>query len=183
MKTIYINYFDEITPTKTRAFMNACSQLLGTTPTPDKFYFLFASSGGNVESGIALYNFLRALPVTLAFHNIGAVDSIGTIVFLAGEERFATEHATFMIHGVTWTLNAVFDGEALGQLNSVAVHTDNKIVKIICERTKLTDSEIRSLFQQGESKDSGFAMDKGFIQQISQPVIPKNETLISFNFP
>ena len=85
MKTIYINYFDEITPTKTRAFMNTCSQLLGTTPTPDKFYFLFASSGGNVESGIALYNFLRALPVKLAFHNIGAVDPIGTIVFLAGK--------------------------------------------------------------------------------------------------
>src|SRR5260370_24397301 len=121
MKTIYINYFDVISQPKARAFMNACTQLLGSTPKPDRFYFPFSAAGGNVEVGIALYNFLRALPVKIAFHNTGSADSIATVVFLAGEERYATNHATFMIHGVTWTLNAVFDREALGQLNSVAV--------------------------------------------------------------
>lgn len=183
MKTIYINYFDEISANKARAFMNACTHLLGTTPAPDRFYFLFSSSGGNVEAGVALYNFLRALPIKLAFHNIGSADSIATVVFLAGEERYANSHATFMIHGVTWTLNSVFDGEALGQLNSVAVHTDNKIVDIISDRTTLTEAEIRALFTQGETKDAAFALQKGIIQQVSQAIIPKNETLISFNFP
>src|SRR3989442_4188200 len=102
MKTIYINYFDEISPNKARAFTTACTQLLGMTPKPDRFYFLFSSSGGNVEAGIGLHNFLRALPVKLAFHNTGSADSISTVVFLAGEERYATNHATFMMHGVTW---------------------------------------------------------------------------------
>jgi hypothetical protein len=38
----------------------------------------------------------------LVTHNVGNVDSIGTVIYLAGEERFACPQATFMLHGVSF---------------------------------------------------------------------------------
>ena len=181
MNTVYIAYHDGIFDTKVRPFMAGCVQVLDQLK-PDRLYFLFSSSGGNVESGVTLYNFLRALPVKIAFHNIGSVDSIANVVFVAGEERFATSHATFLLHGSTWQLNATFDREALNQLTSMANQTENKIAAILAERTKLTESDVRSHFTQGEAKDSRFALDKGIIHQIVDPVIPAHEKLLTFNF-
>ena len=63
-------------------------------------YLLLSSEVGSVMHGINLYNVLRALPVKLVTHNVGNVDSIGNAIFLAGEERYACQHSTFMFHGV-----------------------------------------------------------------------------------
>jgi ATP-dependent protease ClpP protease subunit len=35
---------------------------------PQELYFLFASTGGHVNSGIVLYNFLRSLPIKITMH-------------------------------------------------------------------------------------------------------------------
>ena len=51
-------------------------------------------------NGLNLYNVLRALPTKLITHNVGNVDSIGNAIFLAGVERYACPHSTFMFHGV-----------------------------------------------------------------------------------
>lgn len=49
--------------------MAAISHKLMTGTT--EFYFLMSTPGGQVMSGLTLYNFLRALPVPLRMHNIG----------------------------------------------------------------------------------------------------------------
>jgi len=69
-------------------------------PKPDVLYFLFSSNGGSVNAGIALYNFLRALPVEIIMHNTGSIDSIATVIFLAADKRYAALHSTFLFHGV-----------------------------------------------------------------------------------
>lgn len=181
-RTMYVNYYDIINEPKVRNFMAVCAEIIDKM-NPERIYFLFASSGGHIDSGIALYNYLRALPVKIAFHNIGAVDSIANVIFLAGEERYATSHATFLMHGVTWNLNSAFDREALGQINSLAIQAENKIAKIVSERTSLSETDIRSHFAQGDAKDAKFALDKGIIHKIINPTIPPNEKLISLNFP
>ena len=66
-----------------------------------EIHLLFASTGGNVDAGISAYNVLRSLPIKLVTYN-GNVDSIATIIFLAGDERIAVPHATFMFHGVAF---------------------------------------------------------------------------------
>ena len=45
-----------------------------------KITILFASSGGSTEDGIALYTYLKALPVELEMHAVGFVSSITRIV-------------------------------------------------------------------------------------------------------
>ena len=61
-------------------------------------HILIQSNGGYVSDGICLYNYLRQLPIQIHMYNAGAVASIAVIVYLAGQHRFASETARFMVH-------------------------------------------------------------------------------------
>ncbi|WP_155837415.1 ATP-dependent Clp protease proteolytic subunit [Herminiimonas sp. CN] len=50
---------------------------------------------GSTDQGFALYNFLRSLPIPLKTHNIGDVESIAVVVFLASTKRFTCPHSRF----------------------------------------------------------------------------------------
>src|SRR5215467_10757045 len=70
IETIYVNYFDSIDESKTKALMAICSDIVAKQK-PHTLYFLFSSMGGSVNAGITLYNFLRSLPVEIIMHNNG----------------------------------------------------------------------------------------------------------------
>src|SRR5947207_3216984 len=95
MKTVYINFFSKIDDNIATKFMTACTEII-KVEKPDCLYFLFASPGGSVDAGVAIYNYLRSLPVKLIMHNNGAIDSIANVIFHAADERKATPHATFL---------------------------------------------------------------------------------------
>ncbi|WP_296001374.1 ATP-dependent Clp protease proteolytic subunit [Rugamonas sp.] len=61
-------------------------------------HILIQSNGGYVSDGICLYNYLSQLPVRIVTYNAGAVASIAVILFLAGEQRYASETSRFMVH-------------------------------------------------------------------------------------
>jgi ATP-dependent protease ClpP protease subunit len=52
--------------------------------------------------GFAIYNLLQSLPYEVHTHNIGAIQSIANVVFLAGDRRTAAPESSFMLHGFTW---------------------------------------------------------------------------------
>jgi ATP-dependent Clp protease, protease subunit len=181
-KTIYINYFDIITDAKIKVLMAVCSELLAKQK-PDVLYFLFSSNGGNVNAGITFYNFLKALPVEIVMHNTGSIDSIATVIFMAGTKRYASKHSTFLFHGIASQFEGKIslDRSKYQELLSGIVQEENKIAGIIAGTTKLSEEEIRKLFLQGESKDLTFAMDKGVIQEVKDATIPKDAVIISLN--
>lgn len=179
---VYINYFDAINDQKIKVLMAVCSEII-VKNKPDALYFLFASSGGFVNAGIVFHNFLRSLPTKIVMHNMGVIDSIATIIFLAGEERFASPHSTFLFHGVEWTFAqpTSMPANKLTEVSSQLKQDENKIASIYIERSKLTETEVRNLFQQGESKDSAFAKEKGIIHDIKTAIVPRDAQLISLN--
>jgi ATP-dependent protease ClpP protease subunit len=63
-QTVYISYYDVINDQKTKAVMAVCANVIAQQ-NPDRLYFLFSSTGGSVDAGVALFNFLRALPMPL----------------------------------------------------------------------------------------------------------------------
>ena len=162
--------------------MAACAQILNEKP--DELYFLFASPGGEVDPGIVIYNFLRALPVKIIMHNNGAIDSIANVIFHAADQRMAAPHATFHFHGVGMDVPAKMKiscsqtQEMLSQFKAL----EAKIANILVDRCRLTHAEISDLFLNGQSKDTTFALDKGIIQSVSQPLIPANAKFYSLNF-
>ena len=68
--------------------------------------------------------------------------------------------------------------ELLSQIGAL----ETKIANILAERCKLGIAEIKTLFLHGEAKDTAFALEKGVIQEISQPLIPADAKFYSLNF-
>jgi len=181
-RTIYVNFFDGINEAKVKAFMAIISEIIAKQK-PDILHFLFSSPGGSVNAGIVFYNFLRALPVEVVMHNTGTVDSIGTVIFLSGARRYAAPQSTFLFHGVQQMFQA---GTSLSHVQmverlSMIKEDENKIAGIVASRSRLTEKEVRELFHQGESKNVSFAKEKGIINEILEPVIPKDAPFITVN--
>lgn len=182
MSTVYVNFHSGINEAVVNKLMAACSELLGKPDEPDTLYFLFSSGGGQVNSGIVLYNFLRALPCKVIMHNVGSVDSISTVIFHAADERYAAPHASFLFHGITWTFNqnqTVYRNQ-VEEVRSILIDSENKIANIVSGRCSLTEGEIRELFLHGDSKNTAFALEKGIIQAVREPKVPTDAKLFSF---
>ena len=180
--TVYINFFGEIDPKRANDLMSVCTDILGKH-LPDAFYFLFASTGGNVNAGVVLYNFLRSLPVKVTMHNMGVIDSIANIIFAAGAVRFAAPHSRFLFHGVVMNVSQAVEVsyDKLVELKSTLESDQAKMVDILCERTNLTEREIKHYFSQGTARDAEFAKLKGIVHEVRLPEIPAGAPLFTIN--
>lgn len=180
-QTLYIDYYGMISEKNVNTFMQVISGLIAEK-SPDEIYLLFSSSGGSVTAGLTMFNYINSLKGNAKFiiHNIGTVDSIANVVFMAGDDRFACANASFLYHGITWSLNAgnYSDSQLNEYINSNKT-SNKKITDIISSNSKLTEAEILSYFLQGDSKDADFAIDKEIIHEIKDPEIPKG----SFHHP
>lgn len=134
--------------------------------------------------GMNLYNVLRAMPIKLTTHNVGNVDSIGNVVFLAGETRYACQHSTFMFHGVGFDvpqggrLEEKFLREKLDGIAS----DHNRIGQLMAERSTLTKKAIKGLFREARTKDAAFAAGCGIVHEIRDIQIPAGSTVVSLVF-
>jgi ATP-dependent protease ClpP protease subunit len=135
-------------------------------------------------NGLNIYNVLRAFPFKLITHNVGNVDSIGNAVFLAGEERYACPHSTFMFHGVGFDINQPtrFDEKNLQERLDSILQDQRRIGGIINERTNLDTGQIGELFREARTKDADYAKSVGIVHDIRDVKIPLGEPIISLVF-
>ncbi len=180
-KIIYINYFYEIQPQRVFPFINFCTQLF-QQHRPDILQMNISSPGSSVAAGMILHNYIKSLPCKLIMHNIGSVDSIATIVFLSGEERYANPNSSFLFHGIVTNFPAQTSMtmfQLKERLSGLEVD-QNKISNAITELTRISKTELDELFLQGEVKSPEFALEKGFIHEIKEMVLPKDAAVFSF---
>lgn len=59
---------------------------------------LISSAGGNVDVGIAIYNYLKKHPAKINTHVISQASSIASVIFLAGDTRTMGIGTTIFIH-------------------------------------------------------------------------------------
>lgn len=143
-----------------------------------------STPGGNVMHGINIYNVLRAMPFQLVTYNVGNIDSIGNAVFLAGEERFASPHSTFMFHGVAFTAQGgkEFDEKLLRERLDGVLADQNRIGSVIEERTALTGEQIEPLFRDAQTKDAAYAVGAGIVHEIKDVEIPQGTPVVALVF-
>lgn len=181
--TFYMNFIDGIDTERANYIMSTCSNIVNQVK-PSTIYLFISSKGGDVDAGIALYNSLKALPLKVITHNIGSIDSIANVVFLAGEERYASKHSSFTFHGVNMnTMGKV--SLNLNQLNETVnrLETSQKrIAGIICENTKITKKQIEKLFKEGKTEGVRFALDRGIIDREKPAKIPDGAPFLSLNY-
>ena len=70
----------------------------------ERLRFLIASGGGEIEAGINLHTYLKALPIQVETIGFGEVDAAAILVFLAGEKRTSIEGCQFFFHEGRYTM-------------------------------------------------------------------------------
>jgi ATP-dependent protease ClpP protease subunit len=170
----YVSFSAEINQTTTEGLLAAVGEL--TMKGVKTIYLLLSTSGGDVRNGMNIYNILRALPVKVITHNVGNVDSIGNVVFLAGEERYSTKHSTFMFHGVAFNLTGPvsLDEKALRERIGVVTAEHKRIADIVADRTagKLQAKEVEKWFAEATTRNSDEAKLNGIIHDIREAQVP-----------
>ena len=58
----------------------------------------FNSPGGEVQSGLAIYDVMQAIPCPVRTVCLGMAASMAALLFVAGDERWMLPHARVMIH-------------------------------------------------------------------------------------
>lgn len=170
-KVGFVSYSTDVNQASVRSLISAVNQLV--EEGCNEVHVLLNTGGGAVNYGFEAYNVLRGLPVRLITHNTGNVDSIGNVIFLAGDERRTCAHSTFMFHGVVWNIGGsqVSGQQARELLNNIdADH--RRISDCVADRTALTTSEVADFFNEAATKDAAFAMDKGIVHSIADVSIP-----------
>ncbi len=183
-KTIYINFFDGINPITVNKFIKFTVDAI-QQHNPTEINYFISSNGGDVDSGFTLYNFLISLhgKIKITMHNIGTIDSIANVIFLAGQKRYAAPNASFLFHGIVMNFNAGGFGRTILKENLSRLDgMETRMADTISKNTKLTTEELKNFFQQGEGKDVQFALDKGVINEIKVPVVPQGSVHLAMVF-
>lgn len=134
MMNYVIHFTGPINSSTCGQLINKCSQALqqgasGITVT-------IATMGGECSYGFSLYNFLISLPVPVNTHNLGTVESMGNIIFLAGQRRTACRHSKFLFHPFHWTIHGSVDHARMSEY-AMSLDFDRVLYeRIVEERTQ-----------------------------------------------
>jgi len=179
---VYVSFSAEINPLTTEGLLGVCCDL--ATKGTKIIYLLLSTPGGSVMHGITVFNVLRALPTKIVTHNVGVVNSIGNVVFLAGEERYANPGTTFMFHGVGFDVQQIrLEEKNLRELNESLKADQGKIGGIIKSRARFSDdTEVGNLFLEAATRDTAFAQDRGIIHDVREAKVPNGAPIVQLVF-
>jgi len=176
---VYINFCGPINLKTTQILMQLFAEKM--EKGSQEFCLLISSGGGQVREGITLYNFLKSLPIQLVTHNIGFVDSIANVVFLAGNKRYANPRSSFLFHGVGFDITQPtrFEEKELRERLTSLLREQALIASIIAERTNLKIEEIQRMFLEAATKTPEEAKKLGIIDEIKEAHVPSGAEMIS----
>ncbi len=178
----YVSFSAEINQNTTESLLGVCSDL--AKKQTGTVYVLFSSMGGSVANGFTIYNVLRSMPFKLIMHNVGSVNSIANVVFLAGEERYSCPNSTFMFHGVGFDITSAtrFEEKMLRERLGSIQADHKRLGKVLTENTNLTSEEVDQLFLESVTKDPDYARAKGIIHDIRDVKVPKGVPILQLVF-
>lgn len=169
---LYISFASAVNPQTAQVLMGSLTNAVNQGHT--KIHLLLSTPGGNTSEGITLYNFIRALPVPVFIYNMGRVDSIGNIVFQAGDRRIAATTSSFMFHGVGFDIaNTRMELVHLIEKIQALQNDQSQISAIMVDRTGLPIDEVEGLFQQTAFVNSSEAVQRGIADEVSDINLPQ----------
>ena len=179
---VYVSFSAEVNQQTSEALMGVCADL--ANKGTQVVYLMLSTPGGNVMYGFTIYNFLRSMPFKLITHNIGNVDSIGNVIFLAGSERYSSPNATFMFHGVGFDVlqPTRFEEKSLRERMGSVLADQNRIGALISERSSIKPEEVEKLFLEAVTRDPNYAKANGIIHDVRDAQIPKGATILQLVF-
>jgi len=177
-ETIYVSFVHPINWDTINPLMKLSNEIVNSGAK--ELYLLMGSPGGLVDAGFAVYNHLLGLPIKVITHNIGSIDSVANVIFLAGAKRLACENSTFLFHGVHWAFSAAVEVRRPQMMEIVTSlrAAENKMRDAIVSRSSLTIEEVDAFFAEGAMKDATFALAKRVVDEVGGVNIPSGAPIL-----
>ncbi len=155
---------------------NLCLQALQSGATELELHM--STEGGNMTAGFALYFFLKSLPLPLTTHNVGSVESVGVVIFLAGSKRYACPGTRFLVHPLHWGFGSLVaaDHSRVSEWRDCLDFDAERYACIFEEATKgagIQDDIRTHLFGNARIFDATQALEAGIIHQAVQATLPE----------
>lgn len=180
---IYYTFVEQVDVSKVNLMINQIQQFV-LPRKPKRLHLMLSSPGGDVSAGIALYNYLRAIPVEILTYNIGMVASIANVIFMAADakNRFACPYTSFLFHGVKLNLLAPMqvDYAQMKEFESNMSRDLERISEVFLAHTSLKKEKIDALFKQGEIQNLEGAVTDGIIAEVKMLKIPAEALQFAF---
>lgn len=133
MTTHLINFTASINSSTCGQLIEKCSNAVQQNAS--QLIINIATMGGECSYGFTMYNFLLTLPVAVHTHNLGTVESMGNIVFLAGQRRTASPLSKFLFHPFHWHLNGSVDHARMAEYAMSLDYDLQLYARVVAERT------------------------------------------------
>lgn len=124
------------------------------------------STGGEVADGLAIYSLLSDFKGHLITKVDGMACSAASVIFMAGEERIMSESSLLMIHNA-WSY-AEGDSNQLRKAADDLEMITKPSVNIYCNKTGLSEIEIKSMMDDETWMDYKISFEKGFCTKITK---------------
>ena len=156
---------------------NLCLQALQAGASEIELHL--SSEGGNMTAGFALYYFLKSLPIPLTTHNMGNIESIAVVIFLAGAKRRACPGSRFLVHPLNWGFGNLVaaDHSRVSEWRECLDFDAERYASIYEEATRgcAEHDDIRThLFGNARLFTADQALAAGLIDKVAQARLPKH---------
>lgn len=143
-----------------------------------KLKLIISSNGGDVDSAIRIYSYLKALSIEVETIALSQIDSAANIIYVAGSNRIAIKGCRFFLHEGTFSTGS--------QTATLHVHEEvlsifkellKKHVGILSKETGKKEKEIRKLLQESTILTAEKAKDIGLVHEILEKLPLSKQTL------
>lgn len=172
MKEAYIRFMAPVIPQTTNSLLQIVDKKI--QEKCQKMHLMISSPGGSVFHGLSLYNFLKGAPIEVYTYNFGSVDSVGVVLFCAGNKRFSVPHARFLIHGVRFNvgMNTSFDEKQIEEhLKSLKIDQHN-IARVIADTAQKPAHKVEEDMNNRITLNPSEAKDYGLVHEIKSELFP-----------
>ena len=178
----YIKFFAPVIPETVAALMKIVDDKIRAGKK--ELGLLISTPGGDVFHGLSAYNFLKGSPIKVTTHNFGSADSIGAVLFCAGERRYSVPQARFLIHGVVCNFHgaASFEEKQLEErLKGLKIDMGN-IARVIAATTGKDHKKIIKDMINRTTLYPEEAIKYGLVHEIKGELYEAGDEVISIQF-
>jgi ATP-dependent Clp protease protease subunit len=178
----YIKFFAPVVPESVAALMQIVDNKLKAGGK--EIGLLISTPGGDVFQGLSAYNYLKGIPVKVTTHNFGSADSIGVVLFCAGERRFSVPQARFLLHGVTCNFHqpvSLEEKQLEERLKGLQIDMGN-IARVIAEAVGKEKDDIVNDMLNRTTLYPEQAVEYGLVHEIKTDLFEVGAEVISIQF-
>ena len=161
---------DTITPELAVSFIQAM-MFLSKTNEPINIYI--NSPGGEVNSGLAIYDTIRGCKNEINIYCVGAASSMAAVILAAGQKgrRFILPHSKVMIHEVLLGKGVTGSATSISKLSESIMETRGIVNGILAEHTGKSIDEINEATSFDNVMNAEQAVEFGICDSITDSIL------------